>query len=87
MVPAFTPYLEIPRLDRYDLDVIELHASAVDDDGDPTWQFPDAEIDKLADPAVQGDVRGEPVEPAVGDARAGDARRASPRSSRPATRI
>ncbi len=26
MVPAFTPYLEIPRLDRYDLDVIELHA-------------------------------------------------------------
>ena len=24
MVPAFTPYLEIPRLDRYDLDVIEL---------------------------------------------------------------
>ncbi len=53
MVPAFTPYLEIPRLDRYDLDVIELHASAVDDDGDPTWQFPDAEIDKLADPAVK----------------------------------
>ena len=53
MVPAFTPYLEIPRLDRYGLDVIELHASAVDDDGDPTWQFPEAEIDKLADPGVK----------------------------------
>jgi aspartate 4-decarboxylase len=53
MVPAFTPYLEIPRLDRYDLDVIELHASAVDDHGNPTWQFPDSEIDKLADPAVK----------------------------------
>ena len=52
-VPAFTPYLEIPRLDRYDLDVIELHASAVDDDGNPTWQFPNSEIDKLADPAVK----------------------------------
>jgi aspartate 4-decarboxylase len=53
MVPAFTPYLEIPRLDRYDLDVIELRASAVDDRGNPTWQFPDSEIDKLADPAVK----------------------------------
>ncbi|MET0894956.1 MAG: aspartate 4-decarboxylase, partial [Acidimicrobiia bacterium] len=53
MVPAFTPYLEIPRLGRYDLDIVELHASAVDEDGDPTWQFPDAEIDKLADPAVK----------------------------------
>jgi aspartate 4-decarboxylase len=53
MVPAFTPYLEIPRLDRYDLDVVELHASAVDAQGQPTWQFPDGEIDKLADPAVK----------------------------------
>jgi aspartate 4-decarboxylase len=53
MVPAFTPYLEIPRLDRYDLDAIELHASAVDGHGQPTWQFPDSEIDKLADPAVK----------------------------------
>ena len=26
MVPAFTPYLEIPRLDRYSLDVVEIHA-------------------------------------------------------------
>jgi aspartate 4-decarboxylase len=53
MVPAFTPYLEIPRLDRYDLDVVELHASAVDAQGQPTWQFPDDEIDKLADPSVK----------------------------------
>jgi len=53
MVPAFTPYLEIPRLDRYHLDVIEINASAVDGDGDRTWQFPDSEIDKLADPAVK----------------------------------
>jgi aspartate 4-decarboxylase len=53
MVPAFTPYLEIPRLDRYDLDVVELHASAVDEHGQPTWQFPDEEVDKLADPSVK----------------------------------
>jgi aspartate 4-decarboxylase len=53
MVPAFTPYLEIPRLERYDLDVVELHASSRDDSGEPTWQFPDSEIDKLADPSVK----------------------------------
>ena len=48
MVPAFTPYLEIPRLDRYALDVVEIHACGVDANDDPTWQFPDEEIDKLA---------------------------------------
>jgi len=53
MVPAFTPYLEIPRLDRYDYDVIEIHANAHSTDGSPTWQFPDDEIDKLADPKVR----------------------------------
>jgi len=53
MVPAFTPYLEIPRLGRYDLDVIEINASAVDEHDEPTWQFPDAEIDRLADPTVK----------------------------------
>jgi aspartate 4-decarboxylase len=53
MVPAFTPYLEIPRLERYGLDVLELYASTSDADGEPTWQFPDSEIDKLADPSVK----------------------------------
>jgi len=53
MVPAFTPYLEIPRLDRYDLEVVELRASAFDEHGHPNWQFPDSEIDKLADPSVK----------------------------------
>jgi aspartate 4-decarboxylase len=53
MVPAFTPYLEIPRLDRYAYEIIELYASAHSDDGSPTWQFPDSEIDKLADPTVK----------------------------------
>ena len=53
MVPAFTPYLEIPRLDRYGLDVIEVNACAVDANGEPTWQFPPEELDKLADPAIR----------------------------------
>jgi len=53
MVPAFTPYLEIPRLDRYDYEIVEVYANAHSADGSPTWQFPDDEIDKLADPAVR----------------------------------
>jgi aspartate 4-decarboxylase len=53
MVPEFTPYLELPRLERYGLDVLTLRACAVDQNDDPTWQFPDSEIDKLADPAVR----------------------------------
>ncbi len=47
-VPAFTPYLEIPRLDAYRFD--EVHIAA---DGDADWQYPEAEIAKLADPAVR----------------------------------
>ena len=53
MVPAFTPYLEIPRLGRYRLDVVEINACGVDEDDEPTWQFPDDEIDKLADPSIK----------------------------------
>ena len=53
MVPAFTPYLEIPRLDRYGLEVVEISASGVDAEGEPTWQFPPEEVDKLADPSVK----------------------------------
>jgi len=52
LVPEFTPYLELPRLDRYGLDVVHLRACAVDQNDDPTWQFPDSEIDKLADPEL-----------------------------------
>jgi len=53
MVPAFTPYLEIPKLDRYGFDVVTVNASAVDGQGSHTWQAPDAELDKLADPSVK----------------------------------
>jgi aspartate 4-decarboxylase len=53
MVPEFTPYLELPRLERYGLDIVPLRACAVDQNDDPTWQFPDSEIDKLGDPSVR----------------------------------
>jgi len=53
MIPEFTPYLELPRLERYGLEVVDLRACAVDQNDDPTWQFPDSEIEKLADPSVR----------------------------------
>ena len=46
-VPVFTPYIEIPRLERYAFDVVEIVASETREDGGHTWQYPKEEIDKL----------------------------------------
>jgi aspartate 4-decarboxylase len=53
LLPAFTPYIEIPELDRYDFEVIKVQASTTDQQGLHTWQYPDSEIDKLKDPAIK----------------------------------
>lgn len=53
MTPIFTPYLEIPGLDRYEFDVVNIQASEMDKDGLHTWQYPDSELDKLRDPSVK----------------------------------
>lgn len=47
-LPVFTPYIEIPELDEYGLQEVAINA-------DPAqgWQYPDAELDKLKDPAVK----------------------------------
>jgi aspartate 4-decarboxylase len=53
-VPTFTPYIEICHLDRFHFDVVEIDASEVSSsDGRHTWQYPDAEIDKLKDPSIK----------------------------------
>ena len=46
--PIFSPYLEIPRLPDYGLEVVQL---AMDESQD--WQLPEAELEKLLDPAVK----------------------------------
>ncbi len=46
--PIFTPYLEIPPLNDYRLVIVEL-----EQDEENNWQYPDSEIDKLADPAIK----------------------------------
>jgi aspartate 4-decarboxylase len=53
MVPIFTPYLEIPLLERYAFDIVELEASRTTEEGLHTWQYPDEEIDKLKDPSIK----------------------------------
>ncbi|MFA4913283.1 MAG: bifunctional aspartate transaminase/aspartate 4-decarboxylase, partial [Burkholderiaceae bacterium] len=47
-MPVFTPYIEIPELDEYGLESVYI-------DADPTqgWQYPDAELEKLKDPAIK----------------------------------
>lgn len=53
MAPLFTPYIEIPQLDRYSFNVVTVSANPVEADGYHYWQYPDEELDKLRDPAVK----------------------------------
>lgn len=53
MAPLFTPYIEIPELDRFNFDVINVSANKVEADGYHYWQYPDSELDKLRDPKVK----------------------------------
>jgi len=46
--PIFSPYLEIPILDEYQLEIVDIRMDQHDD-----WQLPQAEIDKLLDPAIK----------------------------------
>ena len=53
-LPMFTPYIEVCHLDRFHFEVVEMNASEVSSsDGRHTWQYPDAEIDKLKDPSIK----------------------------------
>ena len=46
--PIFSPYLEIPVLDDYQLEIVDIRMDRLDD-----WQLPQSELDKLLDPAVK----------------------------------
>ncbi|MES1265686.1 MAG: bifunctional aspartate transaminase/aspartate 4-decarboxylase, partial [Variovorax sp.] len=47
-VPIFTPYLEMPHLEDYDLQIVTIHAPQ-----ENRFQFTDAELDKLLDPKIK----------------------------------
>lgn len=53
MTPIFTPYIEIPRLDRYSFNVVNIYADSLNEEGLHTWQYPKEEMDKLRDPNVK----------------------------------
>jgi aspartate 4-decarboxylase len=46
--PIFTPYIEIPRLNDYKLEVVNLDADVA-----KSWQYSKKELDKLRDPKVK----------------------------------
>ena len=46
--PIFTPYLEMPHLEDYDLRIVNIQARQ-----EERWQFSDAELKKLLDPKIK----------------------------------
>lgn len=53
MTPIFTPYIEIPDLDEYKFKVTNVTANRLDRNGMHEWQYDDAELDKLRNPAIK----------------------------------
>ncbi|MDE7414126.1 MAG: bifunctional aspartate transaminase/aspartate 4-decarboxylase [Muribaculaceae bacterium] len=53
MTPIFTPYLEIPELNRYEFEVVNIEANELDAEGFHLWQYPDSELNKLKDPEIK----------------------------------
>ncbi|MCX6278108.1 MAG: aspartate 4-decarboxylase [Bacteroidetes bacterium] len=52
-VPTFTPYIEIPELDRFNFKVTLINAKGLNKDGMHNWEYPDEELDKLKDPDIK----------------------------------
>ena len=53
LTPIFTPYLEIPHLPHYNFDVINIHANEVDENGLPTYQYSEDDLNKLKDTNIK----------------------------------
>ncbi|MFD3325062.1 bifunctional aspartate transaminase/aspartate 4-decarboxylase [Streptomyces sp. NPDC058701] len=53
MTPVFTPYIEIPELDTFEFEVVNVSASLFAETGVRQWRYPEEEIAKLADPSVK----------------------------------
>ncbi|WP_426746305.1 aspartate 4-decarboxylase [Myxococcus faecalis] len=51
--PIFTPYLEIPRLEEFDLRTVDIRQSEMTEEGRHSWQYPESELRKLEDPRIK----------------------------------
>ena len=56
--PIFTPYIEMPELKDYDLNLVEINS-----DENNGWQYPDAEIEKLRNPKIKAFFLVNPMNP------------------------
>jgi len=61
--PIFTPYVELPHLEDFALQTVDVAQSATRA-GFHTWQYPASEIEKLADPRVKAFFLVNPSNPA-----------------------
>jgi aspartate 4-decarboxylase len=61
--PIFTPYVELPRLEDFSFQTVEVRQNLLTD-GRHTWQYGDDEIEKLADPKVKAFFLVNPSNPA-----------------------
>lgn len=62
--PIFTPYIELPRLEDFNLRTVEISQNALTEDGLHAWQYTDEEIDKLVDPRIKAFFLVNPSNPA-----------------------
>lgn len=53
ITPIFTPYLEIPHIPRYSLDIVQVKALEHSKDGSNCWQVSKSELEKLKDTKIK----------------------------------
>jgi aspartate 4-decarboxylase len=53
MLPTFTPYIEIPELEKYSLKVVKIMAETLNEEGFHSWQYPAEHIDMLKDKKIK----------------------------------
>jgi aspartate 4-decarboxylase len=61
--PVFSPYIQLPHLDDFGLNTVEV-GQVTSSGGIHTWQYPDQELEKLADPRVKAFFLVNPSNPA-----------------------
>jgi len=62
-LPTFTPYIEIPQLERFQFDIVTIEASRSLDNPALDWHYGAAEIARLEDPSIRLAVTVNPSNP------------------------
>jgi aspartate 4-decarboxylase len=53
LLPTFTPYIEIPQLERFQFNIVSVNADMINEQGFHSWHFSEKELAKLADERVK----------------------------------